>query len=130
MIPRERHYLGLPTEKTYGYCRALKVEGRIWVSGTTAMAAGGGVLPAHLGDAYAQSIESFRRIGDALAAFGLGTQHIVAVRAFLTRSDAISGFLRAHAEVLGEVRPASTMVGTPFLIHPDLLVEIEAEAAA
>ena len=63
MIPRERHYLGLPTEKTYGYCRALKVEGRIWVSGTTAMAAGGGVLPAHLGDAYAQSIESFRRIG-------------------------------------------------------------------
>jgi enamine deaminase RidA (YjgF/YER057c/UK114 family) len=130
MTPRERHFMGLATEKSYGYCRAIKADGRVWVSGTTALAAAGGVLPEHRGDAYAQSREAFSRIAAALAHFGLGIGHVVAIRAYMTRPEAMSGFLKAHAEVLGPVQPASTMVGTPFLIHADLLVEIEAEAVA
>nr|WP_240137672.1 Rid family hydrolase [Salinigranum salinum] len=35
---------------------------------------------------------------------------------------------RAHAEVFGDVRPATTMVEVSRLIDPDLLVEVEAEA--
>jgi len=33
---------------------------------------------------------------------------------------------RAHGEMFGEVRPATTMVEVSRLIHPDLVVEVEA----
>ena len=35
---------------------------------------------------------------------------------------------RAHGEVFGEIRPASSMVEVSRLVTPDMLVEIEAEA--
>lgn len=35
---------------------------------------------------------------------------------------------RAHGEVVAEIRPASAFVGTNALLHPDLLIEIEATA--
>ena len=35
---------------------------------------------------------------------------------------------RAHGEVFGGIRPATTMVEVSRLIDPDMLVEIEAEA--
>jgi enamine deaminase RidA (YjgF/YER057c/UK114 family) len=38
------------------------------------------------------------------------------------------GIGRAHAEVFGEVRPASSMVIVPAIIDPRWLVEIEADA--
>ena len=35
---------------------------------------------------------------------------------------------RAHRKVFGDVRPATTMVEVRALIHPQMLVEIEADA--
>jgi enamine deaminase RidA (YjgF/YER057c/UK114 family) len=37
---------------------------------------------------------------------------------------------RAHGEVFGNIRPATTMVEVKRLIDPDMLVEIEADAIA
>jgi len=35
---------------------------------------------------------------------------------------------RAHGEVFGDIRPASTLVAVSRLVDPAMLVEIEAEA--
>ena len=37
-------------------------------------------------------------------------------------------FRRAHQEVFGEIRPATSMVEVRKLIAPEILVEIEADA--
>ena len=36
--------------------------------------------------------------------------------------------LRVHGEVFGTIRPAATMVEVRALIHPDALIEVEADA--
>jgi enamine deaminase RidA (YjgF/YER057c/UK114 family) len=130
MITRQHFFSGLDSERSYGYCRAVRAGDRAFVSGSTALESGGAVAPAYKGNAYAQSAEAFRRIDLALRELGLSIGHAVAVRAYVTDPRHIAGYLQAHREFLGEVYPAATLVGTPFLAHPDLLVEIEVEAAA
>jgi enamine deaminase RidA (YjgF/YER057c/UK114 family) len=54
------------------------------------------------------------------------------VRTTVWSTDAASGIaaMEAHGAALGDFKPATSLVGTPFLVHPDLLVEVEAEAIA
>jgi enamine deaminase RidA (YjgF/YER057c/UK114 family) len=47
---------------------------------------------------------------------------------FVTDISRWQEFGRAHGEVFGEIRPATTMVEVRALIEPDMLIEIEAEA--
>jgi enamine deaminase RidA (YjgF/YER057c/UK114 family) len=47
---------------------------------------------------------------------------------YVTDIDRWANVGRAHGEVFGGVRPASTMVEVSRLIRPGLLVEVEAEA--
>lgn len=129
MQTRQHFFSGLDSERAYGYCRAVRVADRALVSGSTALESGGTVARAHLGNAYEQSVQAFRRIDHALKELDLSLGHIVVVRAYVTDVRHITGYLQAHREFLGKVYPAATLVGTPFLAHPDLLVEIEVEAA-
>jgi enamine deaminase RidA (YjgF/YER057c/UK114 family) len=130
MQTRQYFFSALDSERTYGYCRAVRVGDRVFVSGSTALESGGAVSPAHLGNAHLQSAEAFRRIDHALKELALSLGHVVAVRTYVTDVRHIAGYLQAHREFLGQIHPAATLVGTPFLAHPDLLVEIEVEAAA
>ncbi|MBM3405887.1 MAG: RidA family protein [Betaproteobacteria bacterium] len=130
MQAKEHFFSGLDSERAWGYCRAVRVGDRVWVSGSTALETGGSVAEHRVNDAYEQSAEAFRRIGAALTHFGLGFGHTVCIRAYVTAPAHIAGYLRAHREFLGDTCPAATLVGTPFLAHPQLVVEVEVEAVA
>jgi enamine deaminase RidA (YjgF/YER057c/UK114 family) len=126
MSERQQVSSGSAWEPLVGYSRAVRVGSLVFVAGTTAAAAGGGAVGGE--DVGAQAREALRRVGLALAEVGASFEHVVRTRIYLTdigRWDAVG---RAHGEVFGAIRPASTMVEVSRLIDPALLVEIEADA--
>jgi len=55
---------------------------------------------------------------------------VVQTRIYLTEVERWEEAARAHREVLGAIRPATSMVAVAALIDPRLLVEIEAVAVS
>ena len=117
---------GRPTEEIYGYSRAVRVDDRIFVSGTTALNQRGGVDSP--GDLYGQTQATMALIISAVEQAGGTLADLVYTKTFLTDVSMAAEQSRARLEALGAVRPTATLLGIPGLIHPDMLVEIEAEA--
>jgi enamine deaminase RidA (YjgF/YER057c/UK114 family) len=123
---RRRISSGGPWEAVAGYSRAVVVGDACVVAGTTD--AGPDGVSQHPGDIAAQARAVLAIIEGALADGGFALDEVVRTRMFITdmaHSDALS---RVHGEVFGDIRPAATMVAVAGLMHPSLLVEIEAEA--
>lgn len=116
---------GTRTEEVFGYSRAVRVGSFISVSGTTAMAPEG---PIGGSDVAEQTRECLRRIESALQEAGAGLADIVRTRVFVTDINAWQEVGRVHRELLGDVRPASTIVEVSRLFDPRVKVEIEADA--
>ena len=115
---------GAPWEAVVGYSRAVRVGNVVEVAGTTAQD-GDTVTGA---DEYAQTKRILEKIGEALTAAGATLADVVRTRLFVTDISQWEAVGRAHGEVFGAIRPASSMVEVRALIDPRLLVEIEATA--
>jgi enamine deaminase RidA (YjgF/YER057c/UK114 family) len=123
---RQLYSSGTSWEPVVGYSRAVRVDGRIWVSGTTSTGSDGAIV-GH-GDPYAQAKQAIANIERALAAAGAVLADVVRTRIFVTDIAHWREIGRAHGEAFANIRPATTMVEVARLIDPDLLVEIEADA--
>jgi enamine deaminase RidA (YjgF/YER057c/UK114 family) len=121
---RRRIASGSPYEPVVGFSRALRVGGRVLVSGTAPIWPDGSCDP----DPEVQAARCLEIIRAALAEAGAGPEHVVRTRMYLVDPADWEAVGRAHGAVFAEVRPAATMVVVAALLDPRWRVEIEAEA--
>jgi enamine deaminase RidA (YjgF/YER057c/UK114 family) len=116
---------GSPWEGVVGYSRVVVRGDTAWVSGTTSTVDG---VVAFAGDAAAQTRQALANLAEALERAGFTVADVVRTRIFVTDIARWEEIGRAHGEVFGDVRPATSMVQVAALIDPAMIVEIEADA--
>ena len=112
---------GSPYEPVIGFSRAVRVGEHVHVSGTAPVGFDSD-------DPYAQTKRCLEIILTALAEAGAGPEDVVRTRIFATSAGDYEEIARAHGEVFGEIRPASTFIVVSALLDPSWVVEIEADA--
>ncbi|HEX4229015.1 MAG TPA: RidA family protein [Bryobacteraceae bacterium] len=126
MRERQKISSGAKWEDIVGYSRLVRVDTRIYITGTTATGANGSLVG--LNDGYAQTVQCIRNIERALVQVGASLANIVRTRMFVTDIARWEEYARAHKEFFDEIRPCATMVEVRALIDPRMLIEIEVEA--
>jgi enamine deaminase RidA (YjgF/YER057c/UK114 family) len=117
-----------PWEPIFGYSRAVRAGEWVAVSGSTGLDEHGRLVGR--GQMYVQARQAIGNIATALGRLGLGLERVVRTRVYVTELDRFGDVARAHQEMFGAAPPASTVVQVVRLVHPDMLVEIEADAYA
>ena len=128
MIPVTRRIVttGRPWEALVGYARAVRIGPSIEISGCAPTTRDGSTVGE--GDVYEQTRQCLRVIGEALAGVGAGFDDVTRTRIFTTVPRRWREIGRAHSEVFGAIKPATSLVGVRGLLDPKWLVEIEASA--
>jgi enamine deaminase RidA (YjgF/YER057c/UK114 family) len=106
---------GSPFEPKIGFSRAVRDGRHVFVAGTCAVMPDGAAPPPEI-------------IAAALREAGAQPEHVVRTRTYLIDAKDSDEVGRAHGEMFGEVRPASTMLVVSGFLDPRWLVEIEADA--
>ncbi len=117
---------GQPLETEIGYSRACRVGNIVAVTGTAPMNPDGTLNSP--GDLYGQSKRCLEIIADVLAQAGASLDSVIRTRIFLTDMTRWKEAAKAHGEVFGQIKPATSFLGASALINPGWLVEIEADA--
>lgn len=121
---REQIFSGTEWESFAGYCRAVKEDNRIHISGTTATHGSRKIGGA---DAAAQAHFVIDKIEAVLQTFETTLESVVRTRIFVHNIDDWEPVARAHGERFKGINPANTLVEAK-LVGEGYLVEIEAEA--
>jgi 2-iminobutanoate/2-iminopropanoate deaminase len=111
---RYTHAIGVPAN-----VRWLHVSGQVGV-------APDGSTPAGI---EAQVENCWKNLLAILEDAGMTLDDVVKVTVFLTRADSIPAFRAARDRIIGDARPASTLVVVSALARPEWLCEVEAVAA-
>ena len=117
-----------PWEPIVGYSRLVKAGDIVAVSGTTATDERGLIVGG--GQMYVQARKALDNIRAVLEQAGVGMDHVIRTRMFVTDMERFPDVARAHKEFFGECPPASSVVEVRRLAHPDMMIEIEADAYA
>lgn len=117
---------GSKLEPQIGFSRAVRIGDLLAVSGTAPIAPDGSVSAP--GDVYGQTRRCLEIILKALEDADLDTSHVIRTRVMLTDIEQWSEAARAHGEVFGDARPATTFVEVSRFIDPSWLVELEVDA--
>jgi len=124
-MERQRISSGGAYEQVFGYCRALRVGGHVYVAGTAPAMPDGADPPA---DSYGQARRCFDIIGAALAEAGASFEDVVRTRVYITPQADFDEVGRAHGEIFREIRPVNTTVIIAGLVDPRWHLEIDADA--
>jgi enamine deaminase RidA (YjgF/YER057c/UK114 family) len=116
---------GSPFEKTAGYSRAVVDGDFCFVAGTTGYDYTKMVMPEAIED---QARNCFLTISNVLTEAGFALADVVRATYYITdRADA-DRVLAVCGELLGDVRPAATLLVVAGLYKPEMKVEIEVTA--
>jgi enamine deaminase RidA (YjgF/YER057c/UK114 family) len=116
---------GSPFEKTAGYSRAVVDGDFAFVAGTTGYDYTTMSMPS---DVTAQSRNCFKTIEAALKEAGFDMADVVRATYYLTDIKDADAHFAVCGEVLGEIRPAATLVVVAALLKSEMKVEIEVTA--
>lgn len=117
-----------PWEPVFGYSRAVRAGEWLAISGTTATDERGMLVGC--GQMYVQAKQALLNIKAHVERAGLSIGNVVRTRVFVTDISRFGEVARAHKEMFGENPPAASCVEVTRLVHPDMLVEIEADVYA
>lgn len=120
-MERRRISSGSPYEPVIGFSRAVRVGEHVHVAGTAP-------IGIESDDPYEQTRRCLEIILAALGDAGARADDVVRTRIYATSADDYEEIARAHGEVFGAIRPASTYVVVGGLLDPGWVVEIEADA--
>ena len=128
MANSKRKEIRLPDlpEPISHYTDAVRFGNLLFISGMVGVDARGRVVGK--GDVVAQARATFSNIGRVLEAEGASFADVLKVTVYLRNVEDRARINPVRAEFFGDARPASTLVEVSKLVHPELLIEVEAVA--
>jgi enamine deaminase RidA (YjgF/YER057c/UK114 family) len=116
---------GSPFEKTSAYSRAVVDGDFAFIAGTTGYDYATMTMPS---DVMSQSRNCFKTIEAALKEAGFEMADIVRATYYITDVKDADAHLSVCGEILGEIRPAATILVVTSLLKPEMKVEVEVTA--
>lgn len=125
-MPRKNIIYNQPLEKEIGFSRAVRIDNIIAVTATAPIAEDGSVHTP--GDMYGQTKRCLEIIQDVIEQAGGKIEDVIRTRIFLKNMQRWKEAAKAHGEFFSQIQPACGFIGVSGFIHPEWLVEIEADA--